>query len=52
MSCLEDCWGSVLVSCCCEKPVAETGDSSGTQSKPLEAATEQQLVETITDREH
>jgi hypothetical protein len=27
---LEDRWGSVLVSCCCEKLVAETGDSSGT----------------------
>jgi hypothetical protein len=36
-------WGLVAVSCCCEKLVAEVGDSSGTQRKgerpPLEAAT-------------
>jgi hypothetical protein len=25
--------GSVLVSCCCEKLIAEVGDSSGSQSK-------------------
>jgi hypothetical protein len=30
---LEDCWGSVVVSCCCEKLVDEAGDSSGTQRK-------------------
>jgi hypothetical protein len=27
---LEVCWGSVVVSCCCEKLVLEAGDSSGT----------------------
>jgi hypothetical protein len=30
---LEDCWGSVIVSCCCEKLVGEAGESSGTQRK-------------------
>jgi hypothetical protein len=30
---LEDCWGTVVVNCCCYKLVAEAGDSSGTQSK-------------------
>jgi hypothetical protein len=30
---LDNCWGSVVVSCCCEKLVAETRDSSGTQRK-------------------
>jgi hypothetical protein len=30
---LDTCWGSVVVSCCCEKLVAEAGDSSGTQRK-------------------
>jgi hypothetical protein len=30
---LEDCCGSVVVSCCCENPAAEAGDSSGTQRK-------------------
>jgi hypothetical protein len=30
---LENCCGSVLLSCCCEKPVAGAGDSSGTQRK-------------------
>jgi hypothetical protein len=25
---LENCWGLVVVSCCCEKLVAEAGDSS------------------------
>jgi hypothetical protein len=27
----ENCWGSVVVSCCCEKLVAEARDSSGTK---------------------
>jgi hypothetical protein len=30
---LEDCCGSFVASCCCEKLVAEAGDSSGTQRK-------------------
>jgi hypothetical protein len=30
---LEDCWVSVVVSCCCGKLVAETGGSSGTHTK-------------------
>jgi hypothetical protein len=30
---LEGCCGSVVVSCCCEKLVTETGDSSGTRRK-------------------
>jgi hypothetical protein len=30
---IEDCRGSVLVSCCCKKLVAEAGDSSGTRRK-------------------
>jgi hypothetical protein len=30
---LEDCCGSVFVSCCCEQLVAEVRDSSGTQRK-------------------
>jgi hypothetical protein len=29
----ENCWGSVVVSCCCDKLVAEAGDCSGTQRK-------------------
>jgi hypothetical protein len=41
------------VSCSYEKLIAEAGDSSGTHWKgecpPLEAATEQRLVETVTD---
>jgi hypothetical protein len=46
---LEDDWGSVDVSCCCEKLVAEARDVSKTQRKerpPLEAATKQRLVKT------
>jgi hypothetical protein len=50
MSELDDCWGSVILSFCCEKLVAETGNSSGTYKRGerplLEAATEQQLVKT------
>jgi hypothetical protein len=38
------------VSCCCEKPVAEAGDSSGKpkegESPSLKAAAEQRLVKT------
>jgi hypothetical protein len=30
---IEDYCRSVVVSCCCEKLVAEAGDSSGTQRK-------------------
>jgi hypothetical protein len=30
---LDNGWGSVVMSCCCYKPVAEAGDSSGTQRK-------------------
>jgi hypothetical protein len=30
---LDNCWGSVIVSFCCEKLVAEAGDRSGTQRK-------------------
>jgi hypothetical protein len=33
MSELEDCWGSVVVSCCCEKLVAESGDILQIQRK-------------------
>jgi hypothetical protein len=44
----ENCYCSVVVSCSCEKQVAEAGDSSRTQRKrnvpSLEDATEQQLV--------
>jgi hypothetical protein len=29
----KNCWGSVIVSCCCEKLVVGTRDSSGTQRK-------------------
>jgi hypothetical protein len=29
----ENCWGSVIVSCCSKKLVAQTGDSSGNQRK-------------------
>jgi hypothetical protein len=42
------------VSCCCEKLVAEAGDSSGTQRRgttAVEAATKQRLVKTVTDWE-
>jgi hypothetical protein len=28
---LEDCRGTVIISLCCEKPIAEAGDTSGTQ---------------------
>jgi hypothetical protein len=30
---LDSRWGSVVVSCCCEKLVDEAGDSSGTHRK-------------------
>jgi hypothetical protein len=30
---LQNRWGSVVVSCCCGKLAAESGDSSGTQRK-------------------
>jgi hypothetical protein len=30
---LEDCWGPVVMICCCEKQVAEAEDSSGMQRK-------------------
>jgi hypothetical protein len=30
---LQNCYGSVVVSCCCEKLVAEAGESSGTKGK-------------------
>jgi hypothetical protein len=30
---LDNCWGSAVVSSCCEKLVAEAKDSSGTQRK-------------------
>jgi hypothetical protein len=30
---LENCWGSAVVGCCCEKLVLEVGDSSETQKK-------------------
>jgi hypothetical protein len=30
---LDNLWVSAVVSCCCEKLVAEAGDSSGTQRK-------------------
>jgi hypothetical protein len=40
---LEDCCGTVVVGCCCEKLVAEAGKSSETQGRspplPLEAVT-------------
>jgi hypothetical protein len=31
---LDNHWGSAVVSSCCEKLVAEVGDSSGTQRPP------------------
>jgi hypothetical protein len=30
---LDNRWGSVVVSCCCQKLLTETGESSGTQRK-------------------
>jgi hypothetical protein len=30
---LANCYDSVFVSCCCEQPVAEAAESSGTQRK-------------------
>jgi hypothetical protein len=30
---LDNCWGSVVATCCCEKLVAEAGDILGTQGK-------------------
>jgi hypothetical protein len=30
---LEDCWGSVVVSCCLQKLVPEAGDGPGTKRK-------------------
>jgi hypothetical protein len=42
---LDDCCGSVVVSCCCEKLVAEAGgqlrNQEGRERPPLEAATKQ-----------
>jgi hypothetical protein len=42
---LEGCCGSVVVSCCCEKLVAEAGEQFGNPEEgerpPLEAATKQ-----------
>jgi hypothetical protein len=50
---LDNRWGSVVVSCCCEKLVDEAGRKFGNLEEgerlPLEAATEQQLVKTVTD---
>jgi hypothetical protein len=50
---LEDCWGSAVGSYCCQKLVAEAGDSSGKPDEgerpPLQAATKQRLVKTVTD---
>jgi hypothetical protein len=44
----DNCWGSVGVSCCCEKSVAEAWDSLGTQRKQnvqcWKLAVKQQLV--------
>jgi hypothetical protein len=46
---LEDCCGSVLVSCCCGKPVAEAREQFGNPEEgkrlPLEAVT-RKLVKT------
>jgi hypothetical protein len=47
---LEDCCGSVLVSCCCEKLVAEARGQFGNleegERPMLEAVTNQRLVKT------
>jgi hypothetical protein len=47
---LEDCCGSVPVSCCCYKLVAEAlgqfGNPEDGERPPLEAVTRQQLVKT------
>jgi hypothetical protein len=49
---LEDCYGSLLVSCCCEKLVAEArgkfGDSEEGERPPLEAVA-RRLVKTQQD---
>jgi hypothetical protein len=46
----EDCGGSVVVSCCCQKLVTVAGDSSRTQSKGngrwLKAVTRKRLMKT------
>jgi hypothetical protein len=48
MSESENSCGSVVVSCYCEKLIAEVGDSSGTEEKwehpPLEAVIRQRLM--------
>jgi hypothetical protein len=47
---LEDCCSPVVVSCCCEKPVAVVGGYFGNPEEgELEAATKQRLVKTLTD---
>jgi hypothetical protein len=33
VSWLQDCCGSIVVDCCCEKLVSEVGDNRGTQRK-------------------
>jgi hypothetical protein len=43
---LENCWGSVVVSCCCEELVGEAEEE---ERPPLEADMKQRLVKTVTD---
>jgi hypothetical protein len=49
MSELDNSWGSVFVSCCCEKLVAEAriqlGNPEEGGQSPLEAATKQRLMQ-------
>jgi hypothetical protein len=49
---LVNCWAAAVVSCCCEKLVAEARDSLGPQGSGvsnIEAAAKQRLVKTVTD---
>jgi hypothetical protein len=46
VSSLENCCGLIDVSCCCEKLVAEAGDSSRTQRKQRNNGSEDVTVDT------
>jgi hypothetical protein len=50
---LDNRWGSVIVSCCCEKLVDEARwqfrNPEEGERPPLKAATKQRLVKTVTD---
>jgi hypothetical protein len=43
---LENCWSSVVVSCCCYRLVAEVENPKEEERLPLETVTEQRLVKT------